>query len=63
MINKKDYSNGQKAQELNGNKLTYFFKNGKVKAEGLLINDKWKANGNFTGRRGNFGRLGILKTI
>ena len=44
MISKKNYSNGQKAQELSGNKLTYFFKNGKVKAEGLLINDKMEGD-------------------
>ncbi len=36
---KKPYANGQKVQELVGNKLTYFFKNGKVKAEGTLENE------------------------
>ena len=35
MLDKKNYTNGQKVQELKGNRLTYFFKNGKVKAEGF----------------------------
>ena len=45
MLDKKNYSNGQKVQELKGNRLTYFFKNGKVKVEGFfennLMEDKW----------------------
>jgi hypothetical protein len=39
MFDKKTYSNGQKVQELKGNRLTYFFKNGKVKAEGIFENN------------------------
>lgn len=34
MLNNDSYKNGQKTHELIGSKLTYFFKNGKVKAEG-----------------------------
>ncbi len=40
MMDKKNYINGQKAQEVVGNKLIYFFKNGKVKAEGLFVRDQ-----------------------
>jgi antitoxin component YwqK of YwqJK toxin-antitoxin module len=45
MLDKKNYTNGQKVQELKDNRLTYFFKNGKVKAEGFfennLMEDEW----------------------
>lgn len=61
MINKKDYSNGQKVQELNGNKLTYFFKNGKVKAEGLLINDKMEGEWKFYRETGQLWQVGNFK--
>jgi antitoxin component YwqK of YwqJK toxin-antitoxin module len=37
MFDKKYYANGQLTHELVGNKLTYFFKNGKVKAKGTFI--------------------------
>jgi antitoxin component YwqK of YwqJK toxin-antitoxin module len=39
MLENKNYTNGQKVHELKGDKLTYYYKNGKVKAEGLYIND------------------------
>lgn len=35
----KQYANGQIVYEQNGDVLTYFFKNGRVKAKGLSIND------------------------
>ena len=38
MLDKKYYVNGQIAHELIGEQLTYFFKNGKVKAKGTFIN-------------------------
>jgi hypothetical protein len=45
MLDKKNYSNGQKAYELIRGKLTCFFKNETVKAEGLFIKkqmeDEW----------------------
>jgi antitoxin component YwqK of YwqJK toxin-antitoxin module len=66
MLNKKNYKNGQKVYELNGNKLTYFFKNGKIKAEGLfennLMDGEWRfyretgqlwQTGNFSGGKKN----------
>ena len=61
MINKKDYSNGQKVQELNGNKLTYFFKNGKVKAEGPLINGKMEGEWKFYRETGQLWQIGNFK--
>lgn len=46
MQNNEFYKNGQKVHQLTDDKLTYFFKNGKVKAEGTfkneLMEDEWK---------------------
>lgn len=46
MMKNKQFVNGQKTYEQVGDKLTYFFKDGKVKAEGVSINDvmqgEWK---------------------
>lgn len=46
MIDKKAYSNGQKTYEQVEDKLTYFFKDGKIKVEGFSINGimegEWK---------------------
>lgn len=39
MLKKKFYSNGQPVFELAGNKLTYFYKNGNIKAQGPYINN------------------------
>lgn len=35
----KQYANGQLAYEQNGDVLSYFFKDGRVKGKGLSIND------------------------
>ncbi|MGM0666636.1 MAG: toxin-antitoxin system YwqK family antitoxin [Bacteroidota bacterium] len=40
MLDKKEYSNGQKVYELKDDVLTYFYKNGKIKAKGPFINSK-----------------------
>ena len=61
MISKKYYSNGQKAQELTGGKLTYFFKNGKVKAEGFLIKDKMEGEWKFYRETGQLWQVGNFK--
>ncbi|MFL3051014.1 MAG: hypothetical protein ACJZ02_04920 [Candidatus Neomarinimicrobiota bacterium] len=46
MLDKKHYTNGQKVYELIKDTLTYFYKNGNLKATGLFINEymegKWK---------------------
>lgn len=46
MLKKKFYANGQPVYELNGDILTYFYKNGTVKARGPFINNlmegEWK---------------------
>lgn len=40
MLDKKEYSNGQRVYELKDDILTYFYKNGKIKAKGPFINGK-----------------------
>ena len=46
MMKNKTYSNGQKTFEQVGEELIYFFKNGKIKAEGISMNGimegEWK---------------------
>ena len=46
MLSKKSYSNGQKVYDLKGNRLTFYYKNGKIKAEGIFENNmmegEWK---------------------
>ena len=46
MLKNGEYANGQKTYELVGNRMSYFFKNGKVKAEGNyedgLMEGEWK---------------------
>jgi len=61
MISKKNYSNGQKVHELTGNKLTYFFKNGKVKAEGFLIKEKMEGEWKFYRETGQLWQVGNFK--
>ena len=39
MLEKNLYANGQPVYEMTGDKLTYFYKNGKIKAQGLFINN------------------------
>lgn len=39
MLNKKEYANGQKIFEIKENTLTYFFKNGNLKASGPFMNE------------------------
>ena len=40
MLGKKEYSNGQRVYELKDEVLTYFYKNGRLKAQGPYINGK-----------------------
>ena len=46
MLGKQHYANGQKVYELIGDILTYFYRNGKIKAEGLFVDNlmegEWK---------------------
>lgn len=46
MLSKKNFTNGQKVYELEGDQLTYFYRNGVLKAQGPYKNDlmegEWK---------------------
>ena len=61
MLENKNYANGQKVYELNSDKLTYFFKTGKIKATGPYINGKMEGEWLFTGKPDSSGWLEILK--
>ena len=63
MLDKKNYTNGQKVQELKGNRLTYFFKNGKVKAEGFFENSLMEGEWIFYRETGQLCKLPIFSTI
>ena len=52
MLEKKFYANGQKIHELTGDRLTYFFKNGKIKAEGPYADGKMEGEWIFLQRNG-----------
>lgn len=61
MLDKKYYVNGQIAYELVGDRLTYFFKNGKVKAKGLFINGLMEGEWLFYRETGQLWKVGNLK--
>jgi antitoxin component YwqK of YwqJK toxin-antitoxin module len=61
MMKNKQYVNGQKTYELVGNKLTYFFKDGKVKAEGVAINDLMQGEWKFYRESAQLWQIGHFK--
>lgn len=61
MLDKNNYTNGQKIRELNGNKQTYFFKNGRVKAEGILENGLMENEWIFYRETGQLWQVGNFK--
>ncbi len=61
MFDKKRYANGQKVNELVGNKLTYFFKDGKVKAEGLFKKNQMEGEWKFYRETGQIWQIGNFK--
>ena len=58
MLKNKEYTNGQKTYELIGNKMTYFFKNGKIKAEGILDNNQMQGEWRFYRETGQLWQVG-----
>jgi len=58
MLKNKEYANGQKTYELIGNKMTYFFKNGKIKAEGILDNNQMQGEWRFYRETGQLWQVG-----
>lgn len=61
MLDKKYYVNGQIAHELVGDLLTYFFKNGKVKAKGTFINGLMEEEWLFYRETGQLWQIGNFK--
>jgi len=61
MLEKKFYANGQKIHELNGDRLTYFFKNGKIKAEGPFTDGKMEGEWIFYRETGQLWVTGNFK--
>lgn len=61
MMKNKEYINGQKTHEQIGEKLTYFYKDGKVKAEGVSINDLMQGEWKFYRESGQLWQVGNFK--
>ena len=61
MMKNKSYSNGQKTFEQVGEELTYFFKNGKIKAEGISINGIMEGEWKFYRETGQLWQVGNFK--
>ena len=61
MLKKKNYTNGQKVFELIGEKLTYFYKNGRIKAEGPYINSKMEGEWKFYRETGQLWQIGNFR--
>lgn len=61
MMKKKEYANGQKIYEQNGDILTYFFKDGKVKAEGISINGVMEGEWKFYRESGQLWQVGNFR--
>jgi len=61
MIKKKNYVNGQRICELTGDRLTYYFKSGAVKAEGSFINDVIEGEWRFFRETGELCQIGNFR--
>jgi len=61
MFKQKNYVNGQKICELTGDRLTYYFKSGAVKAEGSFINDVMEGEWRFYRENGQLCQIGNFR--
>ncbi len=61
MMDKKQYTNGQKTFEQKGDVLTYFFKDGKVKAHGISINGVMQGEWKFYRETGQLWQIGNFR--
>lgn len=61
MLGKKQYANNQKTYELVGNTLTYFFKNGNLKAKGRFENEQMQGEWKFYRETGQLWQVGNFK--
>ncbi len=60
-MDKKQYANGQKTYEQRGDVLTYYLKDGKVKAEGISINGVMQGEWKFYRETGQLWQVGNFK--
>ena len=58
MLEKKNYANGQEVYKNDDNKLTYYYKNGKIKAEGLFENNQMECEWKFYRESGQLWQIG-----
>lgn len=61
MLGKDTYANGQKAYELKNNKLTYYYKSGKIRAEGPYLNEMFEGEWKFWRESGQLWEIGHFK--
>jgi len=61
MMNKKQYTNGQKTFEQTGDMLTYFFKDGKIKAKGISVNEVMQGEWIFYRETGQLWQVGNFR--
>jgi antitoxin component YwqK of YwqJK toxin-antitoxin module len=61
MLDKKEYTNGQMVYELTGNILTYYYKSGTKKAEGIFENEKMEGEWIFYRETGQLWQIGHFK--
>jgi antitoxin component YwqK of YwqJK toxin-antitoxin module len=61
MMKQKRYADGQKTHEQNGDQLTYFFKNGEIKAFGESVNETMQGEWKFYRESGQLWQVGNFK--
>ena len=61
MTQKSHYSNGQPVFELVGQTLTYYFKNGQIKARGLLVDGQMQGEWLFYRESGQLWQVGHFR--
>ncbi len=58
MFKKEEYANGQKVYAFDGNQLTYYYKNGQVKAQGVYEDDMMEGKWVFYREDGQLWQVG-----
>lgn len=60
MLSKRNYANGQRVYNLEGDRLTFFYKTGRVKAEGPYINGLMEGEWKFYRETGQLWQIGLF---
>jgi antitoxin component YwqK of YwqJK toxin-antitoxin module len=58
MLEKKNYANGQEVYKYDNSKLIYYYKNGKIKAEGAFENNQMQGEWKFYRESGQLWQIG-----